>query len=181
MTDITFAMFPHLHHRVLDAVVGMVHLTTWFNALGTDSNSTEKYSTNIMGTFECRNQNLFVNEIFFPLPSSPPLPYITAQLTSTTSPKSGWDSKIVAILILKYPDGGYNAHVFKHRCKSCNKLGALTLDEQSYVDRVSYRLKKWAGVKMDRPEYRGGIEGGPPHEYRLCEGCKKGHCRRSAY
>jgi hypothetical protein len=34
--------------------------------------------------------------------------------------------------------------------------------DDSYVERVAYRLKKWCGVELERPEF--------------CEGCKAGHC-----
>jgi hypothetical protein len=54
----------------------------------------------------------------------------------------GWGSKKVTILIRGYPENGYNAVVFNQRCMSCNGLGTLTLDENSYVKRVAYRLKK---------------------------------------
>lgn len=85
-----------------------------------------------------------------------------------------WSSKNVAILIRGYPENGYNAVVFNQRSKSCNELGQLTLDKDSYVERVAYRIKKWAGVEMEPPHYAGKI--GPPYEGELCEGCKAGYC-----
>ena len=60
---------------------------------------------------------------------------------------------------------------------SNNKLGALTLDEHSYVERVAYRLKKWAGVRMEQMRYAG--KGGLPHRSDLCEGCRRGYCQQS--
>jgi hypothetical protein len=85
----------------------------------------------------------------------------------------------IGILIRQFPGNGYNALVFKQRCKECNKLGVLRLDEDSYVERVVYRLKKWAGIHVERPEYSG--ERGEPHEAELCEACLAGyHCQRAA-
>jgi hypothetical protein len=55
---------------------------------------------------------------------------------------------MVIIQIRGYSGNGYNAVVFNQRCRSCDWLGALTLDEKSYIDRVAYRLKKWAGVAV---------------------------------
>lgn len=81
---------------------------------------------------------------------------------------------MVTILIRGYPGNGYNAVVFNQRCKSCNWLGVFTLDKNSYVNRVAYRLKKWAGVHVEKQHYNGKT--GPPHESDLCEGCKRGVC-----
>lgn len=60
--------------------------------------------------------------------------------------KKGWASRKVAIFIRGYPEKGYSAVVFNQRCESCNRLGTLTLDKNSYLERVAYRLKKWVGV-----------------------------------
>ena len=51
---------------------------------------------------------------------------------------------------------------------------APAIDEESYIKRVSYRIKKWAGVEVVQPDY----EGKPtkPHERAYCEGCKRGKC-----
>jgi hypothetical protein len=51
------------------------------------------------------------------------------------------------------------------------------MNKHSYVDRVSYRLMVWAGVQMERPNHV--VKGTAPHQTQLCEGCKKGICRRS--
>ncbi|CAN9395563.1 unnamed protein product [Alternaria alternata] len=45
------------------------------------------------------------------------------------------------------------------------------MDEETYVERVAYRLKKWAGVKMERPFFGHKILHGP-HDSERCEGCK---------
>lgn len=84
---------------------------------------------------------------------------------------------MVAILIRGYPGNGYNALVFNQRCKSCNWLGNLKLDKESNVDRVVYRLKKWADVPVEQPFFN--HKEGPPHESALCEGCKRGVCRQT--
>ena len=105
-----------------------------------------EYDTNIMGRFICRNQGC-----------------------KTT----GWSSKRVAITIRMYPGVRYNARVYNQRCLGCNTLGEPRLDN-SYAERVAYRLKKWCGIKMDRPSHSGRSKG--PHLSALCEGCKNGHC-----
>ena len=47
--------------------------------------------------------------------------------------------------------------------------------DESYAERVAYRLKKWCGVEVEPPHYNPEPKG-PPHEIELCEGCKDGHC-----
>jgi hypothetical protein len=145
------AMYPSLHQDIMNALSDeFISPEPWFNPTGSDDDAIDQYDTNIMGRFHCRNP---------------------------ACPKQGWGSKKIAILIRQYPDNGYNAVVFKQRCKSCQQLGALRLDENSYVERVVYRLKKWAGIYVERPDYDGKL--GPPHERALCEGCKRGHCQGS--
>ncbi|KAI5925112.1 zinc-binding domain-containing protein [Camillea tinctor] len=140
-------MFPNLHQRVVDAIGDDID-SVWFNELNTAKNLKDDHKTNVMGSFKCNNKECR---------------------------KSGWTSKVVAILIRSYLKNGYNALVFNQRCKSCMRLGTLTLDEQSYVERVSYRLKKWAGVEVKAPYYN--QKEGPRHRSELCEGCKTGNCR----
>ncbi|KAF1956998.1 hypothetical protein CC80DRAFT_394983, partial [Byssothecium circinans] len=144
----TSFMFPSLHQNVANAVSDKI-ASTRFHGKDDDRDSTNEYSTHVMGKFRCNNQ-----------------------ACST----GGWGSKKVAILIRRYPKNGYNAVVFNQRCRSCNRLGTLTLDEESYVDRVAYRLKKWAGVPMEQQQYT--RKEGLPHESSLCEGCKRGVCRQ---
>lgn len=105
------------------------------------------YDTNIMGHFNCKNTSCGVD---------------------------GWSSKKIAVTIRMYNGNLYNARVYHQRCKSCNRLSRPYLDD-SYADRVVYRLKKWSGIEPERPYYSEDKEG-PPHESRLCEGCKNGHC-----
>ncbi|KAK4155742.1 zinc-binding domain-containing protein [Chaetomidium leptoderma] len=124
-----------------------------FNLTGGDDEAIEHYPTYIMGRFECRNKNCS---------------------------KNGWGSKKIFIIIRRFPGNGYNAVVYKQCCKSCDKLGTMRIDENSYVERVAYRLKKWAGISMDTPEYN-GPKVGPEHESDFCEGCKEGYCQRGGF
>ena len=144
----TSITFPSLHQDVSNAVSNEIH-STWFSEKGGDDDSENKYSTNVMGKFRCHNDDCSNNR--------------------------GWASKKVTILIRGYPENGYNAVVFNQRCKYCDGLGTLTLDKNSYVERVTYRLKKWAGVPMERQHYDG--KRGLPHKRELCEGCKRGYCQ----
>ena len=145
-TRVSF-MFPSLHQDVTNAVSEEI-TSVWFHEKDSDRDSNNKYSTHVMGRFVCNNNACSTD---------------------------GWSSKKVAILIRGYARNGYNAVVFNQRCKACNQLGTLVLDEKSYVDRVAYRLKKWAGIPMEQQDH--GTREGPPHESSLCEGCKKGICR----
>ncbi len=148
----TFFRFQSLHQDVCDAVADEV-ASPWFNEEITSYEDSDKknynneYSTYVMGKFSCRNNRCSQN---------------------------GWGSKKVCILIRGYPGNGYTAFVFNQSCKSCDQLGTMTLDENSYVERVAYRLKKWAGVQMDTGGLREGR--GPPHESSFCEGCKRDFC-----
>ena len=71
---------------------------------------------------------------------------------------SGWGSKKIAITIRMYPGAKYNVWVYKQHCKGCNGLSKPGLDD-SYAERVAYRLKKWCGIEMDRPNYSGQSNG----------------------
>jgi hypothetical protein len=142
-------MFPWLHREVSKAVSVAKIRSRWINTKDDHKASNNQYSTNVMGKFTCNNDGC---------------------------PTRGWSSKTVSILIRGYPENGYNAVIFNQRCKSCNKLGDLTLDKDSYVERVAYRLKKWAGVRMEQQHYTG--KAGRPHERELCEGCKRGYCQQ---
>ena len=91
----------------------------------------------------------------------------------------GWGSKKIAILIRRYIGDEYNAVVYMQRCKKCNDIGAVVLDQNAYVERVAYRLKKWAGVSMIPPPF-GSMKKGLPNKMALCEGCKRGVCRQAS-
>ncbi|KAF2682588.1 hypothetical protein K458DRAFT_432577 [Lentithecium fluviatile CBS 122367] len=144
----TSFMFPSLHQDVMEAIADQIP-SARFYPHDSDRGSNNKYSTNVMGKFKCNNN---------------------------ACRQGGWGSKVVSILIRGYPGNEYNAVVFNQRCKSCNRLGIMTLDEESYVDRVAYRVKKWAGVLTEQRVYV--PKKGPPHESSLCEGCKRGVCRK---
>ena len=146
-TNISF-MFPSLHQDVSNAVADEI-ASTWFNGKKNDKHFHTEYSTNVMGKFTCNNDDCS---------------------------KKGWGSKMVAILIKGYPGNGYNAVVFNQRCASCNRLGTMTLDNNSYIERVAYRLKKWAGVPTEEQHYVG--KKSLPHKFELCEGCKQGYCQQ---
>ncbi|KAK3903720.1 zinc-binding domain-containing protein [Staphylotrichum tortipilum] len=144
------ATFPLLHQDVLIALDDVfINPEPWFNHDASESEPVNDYNTNIMGRFECRNRKCH---------------------------SAGWGSKKIAIRIRGFRDNGYDAVVFKQRCRTCEKLGVMRIDENSYVERVAYRLKKWAGVYMETHEYHNGVQQGPPHESDLCEGCKAGYC-----
>ncbi|KAI8317256.1 hypothetical protein K4K59_010013 [Colletotrichum sp. SAR11_240] len=68
-------------------------------------------------------------------------------------------------------------NIFNQHCIDCKTLGAFMVDKDCYVERIAYRLKMWAGVEMERPDYN--KTEGPPHEQELCEGCKRGYCQKN--
>ncbi|EFX02024.1 hypothetical protein CMQ_2073 [Grosmannia clavigera kw1407] len=140
--------FPDLHDDIASLVL-CDSITPWFNAKGNDEDAIKTYCTNVMGRFKCNHR-------------------CTGKM---------WTSKMVAIVIRGYRRNGYNALVFNQRCKGCNGLGTFTLDNDSYIERISYRLKKWAGV-IRTVKQEDSIKDGPPHESSLCEGCKRGVCRQ---
>ena len=141
-------MYPFLHQDVLNAVNNTI-ASTWYNSNDSDQDSDNEYTTFVMGKFACYNKDCS---------------------------NKGWWSKNIAILIRGYPGDGYNAVVFNQRCQSCKRLGKLTLDEDSYIERVAYRLKKWAGVSVERQNYV--QKRSLPHKSELCEGCKQGYCEQ---
>ena len=114
-------------------------------------NCINAHDTTIMGRFKCHNR---------------------------ACSSSGWSSKRIAITIRMYAGGRYNARVYHQRCKGCDGLSRPDLDN-SYAERVVYRLKKWRGIKMDVPPRSSG-RSKRPHEEDLCEGCKAGHCSQSS-
>lgn len=112
----------------------------------TDKGCTKDYDTNIMGHFKCTNK-----------------------LCSS----EGWSSMKIAVTIRLYSGNLYNARVYHQRCRDCNSLSRPFLND-SYADRVAYRLKKWSGIQLSPPPFE--RRQGPPHEAGLCEGCRRGHC-----
>ncbi|KAK6514621.1 hypothetical protein TWF281_004819 [Arthrobotrys megalospora] len=121
--------------------------------------NTESYDragrTNLTGRFKCSNQTC----------------------------GKGWSSNIVATVILGFDRGGgklgYCAQVYNQRCKRCEELGIMDLDEDIYIERVARRLKIWRGEFV--PDRREGRKDTPPHEEDLCEGCKAGICQRARF
>jgi len=145
----TSFMFPELHQRIAEAVAPAI-TSTWFN-LNTEAHPKKKSDTNIIGAFTCVNKKCG---------------------------KNGWSSGLVAIWIRGYPRNGYNAIVYNQSCRSCGWLGSLKLDEESYIERVAYRLNSWAGVRIEQATFSSKLIRGP-HESGHCEGCKAGHCGRA--
>ncbi|KAK1451097.1 hypothetical protein CCUS01_11276 [Colletotrichum cuscutae] len=137
--------FPLLHPKVADVID---HITVVWVSRKTKREPNNTHSTSVVGKFTCDN--------------------------GACSNKT-WTSGNVALQIQGYPGGGYNAVVYNQRCRVCNRLGIFSLDEVTYVDRIAYRLKKWAGVATERRVYE--KKATPPHKKELCEGCKKGCCR----
>jgi ribosomal protein L31 len=142
-----FFVFPELHQSIAEAVFPEI-LSTWFQEDDDDDDFDKVWQTHVMGIFICTNNAC------------------KAQL---------WVSRMVPIEIRGYDSNGYSAIVYNERCMSCNRLGTFVLDEDSYIGRVAYRLKKWAGVAVEKPYY--GPKIGFDHQQEFCEGCKRGKCR----
>lgn len=141
----TWCMFPLMHDNVSSLLaVDGLHFT--FHPIDEDTGSIKNYDSNIMGLFRCYNPSC---------------------------KSKGWGSKKIAITIRMYPSERYNARVYYQRCKKCDRLSKPKVDD-SYAERVAYRLKKWRGVKQEAPLFLGKSK--KPHERNLCEGCKAGHC-----
>lgn len=139
-------MYPQLRQNIVDAVSTSIPAPR-YQKKNTDRDRTEYYETYVMGRFQCKN---------------------------SACATSGWGSKKVSIVIKGFSENRYNAVVYNQRCRSCNSLGTLTLDETSYVERVAYRLKKWAGAQVETPFFESKVT--DPHREDLCEGCKIGVC-----
>ncbi|KAI0437513.1 hypothetical protein F4803DRAFT_538395 [Xylaria telfairii] len=58
---------------------------------------------------------------------------------------------------------------------ACDTLSTPRVDN-SYAERVAYRIKKWSGIKLEKPPRSSRKMLARPHEEELCEGCKAGHC-----
>lgn len=141
--------FPQLNKAVADAVSPFMPSPRFQKTM--DQTAQHQYQTFVMAKFTCNNHE--------------------------GSPRA-WTSKKVAIVIRAYGKERYNAVVYNQRCETCDNLGQIDLDESSYVDRVSYRLKVWAGVQMENRNFARGF--GPPHLEEFCEGCKAGYCQRGS-
>jgi len=145
-TTISSQLYPHLHEAIINELAEH-RIPASFHEDNSDEGSIRDYSTFVMGRFTCDNNSC---------------------------PRNAWTSKKVTLFIRKYSNDRYNAAVYDQSCKFCEELGRLAMDEKSYVDRVSYRLKRWAGVEMEPPQYN--LKKTPPHVKEHCEGCKAGIC-----
>lgn len=142
----SWAIYPDLHDEVADKLEEF-QLDYSFNPNDDEIAKFRDYDTNIMGHFTCNNEKC---------------------------KKKGWPTKKMAITIREYTRDRYNARVYFQRCMRCKTLGQPTLDKESYIERVAYRIKKWNGVEMEEPFHSGSSKG--PHESALCEGCINNHC-----
>ncbi|EWZ80228.1 hypothetical protein BFJ70_g7957 [Fusarium oxysporum] len=144
----SWSMFPDLHDQVADKLEEDQLDYTFFEK-DEDLGAIRTYDTNIIGRFVCHNNNC---------------------------DSRGWKSMVVAITIREYSRNRYNVRVYHQRCIECNHLSKPKLKEETYVDRVTYRIKKWNGVEVEIPKYSDKSKA--PHEEDHCEGCKNGHCKR---
>ena len=146
-SDRRWSIYPALHNDV-SCLLEEEDLHFDFHENDDSEGCVEEWETNIMGHFKCCNRAC----------------------------SKRWQSKVIATTIRMYPGAQYNARVYNQHCKKCDSLGKPRLDN-SYAERVAYRLKIWSGVEMKKPPYSGVSKG--PHEIELCEGCKNGHCTQS--
>ena len=144
----SFDLRPSLHQDVSHQL-RRHGLTFDFHADDDVEDIVMEYDTHIKGTFTC---------------------------TNNACESRRWTSKQIAIAIRQYPGLKYNARVFYQRCQSCNAISRPELDD-SYAERVSYRLAKWSGITLEEPPYSGHSQ--RPHQSWLCEGCRLGHCSQS--
>ncbi len=144
----SFDLRPSLHPDVL-RLLRPHGLTFGFHATENLNHVLREKDTTIMGKFTCTNKSCLTER---------------------------WTSGHIAITIRLYPSLEYNARVYYQRCKRCNSLSRPELDD-SYAERVSYRLATWSGIALEVPPYSGHSR--RPHESRLCEGCRHGRCLQS--
>ncbi|KAI1326441.1 zinc-binding domain-containing protein [Xylariaceae sp. FL0255] len=141
-----WSMWPSKHAEV-SRLLDEDNLHFQFHHQDDEETAINSYDTNIMAVFQCRNP---------------------------TCLNDSWSSRQVAITIRLYSGKRYNARVYHQHCLKCYSMSKPILDD-SYAERVAYRLKKWSGiVDLNPPPYK--KKGGPPHEKEHCEGCKAGHC-----
>jgi len=107
---------------------------------------TKEYDINIISQFRCHNCACDSNE---------------------------WSSKRITIIIWMYSEAQYNAKVYHQRCLRCNNFSKSHLDD-SYAEKVTYHLKKWCKMKMNRFFYSDQSE--DSYLSNLCEKCKNDHC-----
>ncbi|KAF7587605.1 hypothetical protein BBP40_007004 [Aspergillus hancockii] len=117
-----WSMYQELHDDVSRLLAGS-DLSFYFHDSDDDINRIKLRDTNIMGRFTCYNP---------------------------ACRSKGWSSKKIAITIRLYLGQKYNARVYHQRCKACNSLSRPVLDE-SYAERVTYWVKQWNGVRVEKP------------------------------
>ena len=144
----TRCLYPALHGNVA-RLLAEDGLFFDFHPVDDASGCLKDYETCVTGRFICRNPNCA---------------------------SSGWSSGKIAVIIRMYAGEKYNVRVYYQRCADCNALSKPSLEAASYVERTSYRLKKWSGIEQEIPPYSGRVQG--PHHSELCEGCRDGHCRQ---
>lgn len=144
-----WSMYP-THHESVSSLLQEDDLYFDFHDVDRAAGCINEYDTNIMGKFICDNK---------------------------TCGTDGWSSKRIAITIRMYPREEYNARVYHQRCDGCGNLSRPVLNE-TYAERIVYRIKKWNGIAVDSVPYSSMRQG--PHHTDLCEGCKAGHCKALA-
>jgi hypothetical protein len=144
-----WSMYPSLHSNVA-RLLAESNLQFSFHETDDTETCVKDYDTNIMGRFKCHNSECKAD---------------------------GWSSKRIAITIRLYQGAKYNGRVYHQRCKRCDSLSEPELDD-SYAERVVYRIKKWQGIQMEIPKYT--VRNKLPHNEELCEGCAAGHCSGSS-
>lgn len=140
------SMYPALHPEVSE-VLEQAGLHFTFRDGDDEHDILESWDSAVMGRFRCHNAKCAAD---------------------------GWGSKQISLTIRMFPGEQYNAKVYHQRCKRCNSVSKPILDE-TYTERVTYWLKKWNGVRVERPPNSGKVGKGP-HQRELCEGCRAGHC-----
>ncbi|CZT42070.1 uncharacterized protein RSE6_01906 [Rhynchosporium secalis] len=138
-------MYPLLHDNVSRLLEIRGHPFTFY-PVDTEHGCVRSYDTAIKGKFKCLNRECLTK---------------------------AWSSKVVAITIREFTNKQYNALVYNQRCDACSILGEPKLDD-TYAERIAYRLLKWSGVKQEEPVFNKQSRG--PHLSPLCEGCKAGRC-----
>jgi hypothetical protein len=148
--------YQHLHARVVDALREHgVAGATYVSPTNKKRKQTRTKETNVMGRFAC---------------------------TNTQCRNKRWSSKMVGITIAQHRGvkggaGGvfYSAEVYHQLCQSCDEVGRLYIDEQSYVERVTWRIRLWAGNRPETPILQ--EKKGPSHVSELCIGCQRMRCK----
>jgi hypothetical protein len=121
--DKPWSTCPELHESVVQCLGGN-GLSISFYEEGEVEDSIRDYDTNIMGAFICPNRSCRTEK---------------------------WTSMKVAISIRLFADQQYNATVWHQRCRQCESMGVLRVDEESYTNRVAYRLRTWLGLEREDP------------------------------